>query len=77
MDIVAHILNPSNPSSLEAEVGGVQVQGQPGLQREILFQKTKKSGYYKQEQKVGIILLKKMPLFRPTFLLLWGRISLL
>jgi hypothetical protein len=30
-----------NPSTLEAEIGGWQVQGQPGFLNEILFEKKK------------------------------------
>jgi hypothetical protein len=32
-------LHAYNPSTLEAEAGGSQVQGQPGLHSETLFQK--------------------------------------
>jgi hypothetical protein len=33
------VVHSYNPSTREVEAGGSQVQGQPGLQSEILFQK--------------------------------------
>lgn len=50
--MVVHIWTPSNPSSLEAEVGGVQIQGQLGLQRETVFlKKGKKEDIVKMSKK--------------------------